>query len=55
MESFLSNGQIEFDVKMIIPDQAGNMPRLGMQFEIQKNLDNIEIAINAIKKLQGEA
>ena len=41
-QAILSNGQVYFNVEMHIPDGVPNVPRIGLQFEISKSLQNIE-------------
>lgn len=39
---FYSNGKVEFNVEINIPKDAPNVPRIGLQFEIEKSLSNVE-------------
>ncbi|MDD4636992.1 MAG: glycoside hydrolase family 2 TIM barrel-domain containing protein [Bacteroidales bacterium] len=41
-QTIRSNGSIEISFEMDIPDKAPNMPRIGLQFEIDKSLQQIE-------------
>lgn len=40
--TFYPGGQIDFDVEINIPEEAPNIPRLGLQFQLNKNLTEIE-------------
>lgn len=42
IHTFNADGRIDFDVKMNIPSDAPNVPRIGMQFEINEELNHIE-------------
>ena len=35
------NGKIQIDFEITIPEKATNVPRIGLQFEIDKELQNI--------------
>ncbi|MBT6763282.1 MAG: DUF4981 domain-containing protein, partial [Prolixibacteraceae bacterium] len=40
--TFYADGKIKFDVKINIPEEAPNVPRIGLQFEIHKSLSDIK-------------
>ena len=40
--SFHPDGKIQFDVDLDIPDEAPNLPRIGMQFVLNKKLASVE-------------
>lgn len=40
--TFYADGEINFDVNIDIPTEAPNVPRIGLQFEINESLSNIK-------------
>ena len=42
LQSFYPNGEIKFDIQFNIPDNAPNIPRIGMQFGINNDLTELE-------------